>query len=208
MACFPLMFAGFMLNLGLSKPPGDHERPAIFIIAGVLAVAGIGLIITGAILVNYPKLTSRSQYVHCKRGLIHARGGDSDDFMWTDLEVLKTCANPFNRRDELRGHGGDRVALLVNPFRAKIIRVIQEAQVRSAVPRLIKDLKAGAEIKSGRLGVRADGLVDRNTVIPWERVKALNFSYDQTRTQQLFLSVERYDGANITLNASKELPNI
>jgi hypothetical protein len=44
--------------------------------------------------------------------------------------------------------------------------------------------------------------------MPWESIKSLDFSYDQRKTQQLFLTIPVRGGEDVNLNASVELPNI
>ncbi|HVX10558.1 MAG TPA: DUF6585 family protein [Pirellulales bacterium] len=207
-AAFVLMFAGLVLYLSLSKPPGDKDRVVMFVLSGVFCVTSVGLAITGIVLRRFPKLTSSSQYVFCTAGVIHSRGEDVDLLRWSDLEIRKTCANPFNRRYELRGRDVGPVVLKAAPFRGKLIKGLQETQVHHIRPKLIETIRAGGKADFGRLAVNAQGLVNRAVVIPWDRIKALSFSYDQKKTQQLFLSVETRGERDLSFNASKELPNI
>jgi hypothetical protein len=100
------------------------------------------------------------------------------------------------------------VVLKVGPLAAGMIHAIQKTQVQRARPGLLRAITAGETAKFGKVGVSTQGLVYRKNMIPWESVKSLDFSYDQQKTQQLFLTVPVRGGPDLTFNASEELANI
>src|SRR5262249_7453230 len=123
-------------------------------------------------------------------------------------KIRKLVANPMNRRYELSGHGGDPVKVSMPALGGRMIHDIEKAQVRGARPTLLKAIAAGGTGKVGKLAGSAQGLAYRQTLILWDNVKSLDFSYDQLKTQQLFLTIPVRGGADVNLNASEELPNI
>jgi hypothetical protein len=204
-----VIFAGFLLGLALNNRPADPNTMPMMIIAGVIAALGVGLAVTGAVLTFNPRATSPDVYVFCTGGLIHARAGAVDALPWADLKIRKTCANPLNRRYELTGHDGEPLIVKVPPIGGnKFVKPLHDGQFRHAFPELLAAVNSGGEVRFGRFGVSTRGLAYRKTPVPWESIKALNFSYDQRKTQQLFLEVAVRGASDITVNASEELPNI
>jgi hypothetical protein len=204
-----IVFAGFLLGLALSNQPADPNTMPMMIVAGVIAALGVGLAVTGVALMFNPRATSPDVYLFCTGGLIHARAGSVDALVWPDLQIRKVCASPMNRHYELTGHEGDPMVVKVPPIGGnKFVKPLHEGQLRHAFPKLLAAVKSGDEVRFGRFGVSTRGLAYRKTPVPWESIKALNFSYDQRKTQQLFLEVAVRGASDINVNASEELPNI
>jgi hypothetical protein len=201
-------FATALLVLGLTKPADDKDRPALFAIAAVLGVAALASGGWGAFLLANPARSRPEEWLVCEDGLLRRRGPDVDVFPWDQLRIRKKGAHPLSRIYELAGHGGDPVVLNCPVLGGRMVRDIQKAQVRALRPKYLRAVEAGETIKFGRLGVCREGLAYRKAVLPWEHVKALNFSFDQRGTRQLFLTVPVRGDDDLTLNASEELPNI
>ena len=197
-----------LLVLALTKPPDDKDRPPIFAIAAVLGVGALACGGWGAFLLANPLRGLPEDWIVCRGGLIRRRGQETDVFSWDQLRVRKKCASPLSRTYELTGHDGDPITLGFGLMDGQLIHDVQSAQVRAVRPKHVKAIEAGETIPFGRLGVCRDGLAYRKRLLPWDRVKSLDFSYDQRRTRQLFLTVPVRGGEDITLNASEELPNI
>jgi hypothetical protein len=204
-----IVFAGFLLGLALNNQPTDPNTMPMMIVAGVIAATGVGLAVTGVVLMFNPRATSPDVYVFCTGGLIHARAGSVDSLRWADLKIRKICAAPMNRRYELTGHEGGPMIVKVPPIGGKkFVKPLHDGQLRHVFPKLLAAVKSGDEVRFGRFGVSTRGLAYRKTPVPWESIKALNFSYDQKKTQQLFLEVAVRGASDINVNASEELPNI
>jgi hypothetical protein len=202
-----LAAAGALAGFGLSKAAADPNRMPILIIAALFGVGGASCAAAGLVVMVNPRSASPDQFVFCKGGLIHARAGKVTGCAWTDLEIRKARAHPMNRSYEISGHGGDPIVIGVPILGNKLLTALQDAQIRYARPEILRELEAGREVRFGQIAVCARGLVDETGVIPWASIRALNFAYDQLKTQQLFLSIETL-GGTIHLNASKDLPNI
>ena len=204
-----IALAILLLVVALSKPPQSDDRVPLFIMAGASLVAGLAAGGWGVLLTRQPWRSATENWVVCEDGLLRHQGEQLDVFAWDKLKIRKTVAHPYNRRYELSGHGGDGpIPLKFGPIGAGLIHIIEKTQVRRARPGLLRAITAGETVRFGKLGVNAQGLVYRKEGIPWDNVKSLDFSYDQQKTQQLFLTIPVRGGADIVLNASEDLPNI
>jgi hypothetical protein len=203
-----LIIAGGLWGFAESLAAEAPERPVLFIVAAVVGLVGLACGIMGVVQESFPKLLPLSKYVLCGYGLVYSRGDETHTAAWSELEIRKTRANPFNPRYKISGHGSDPFVVKSTMFRRKLLRALLEAQVHYACPKMIEAIRAGETIQFGQVGVSAAGLAQGDEVIRWGRIEALNFSYDQRKTQQLFLSVEARGHDTLRLNASQDLPNI
>jgi hypothetical protein len=209
-ACaFALILAITLLVMGLNAEPQSDDRIPLFILsglffAGTLAAAGWAIF-----LMADPSRSAPEDWLLCENGLLRHRGKALDVFLWDKLKIRKTVANPLGRHYELSGHGGEGpIVLKVGPLAGGMIHAIEKAQVRRARPGMLRAITAGETVKFGKVGVSAQGLVYGKSVTPWDSIKSLDFSYDQQKTQQLFLTVPVRGGPDLNLNASEELANI
>jgi hypothetical protein len=203
-----LIIAGGLWGFAQSLAPAAVERVPLLIVAGVLGLVGLACCVMGLLAENFPKLLGLRTYVLSSYGLVYSRRDQTHIVAWEELDIRKTCANPFNSRHEISGRGADPFVLKPYLISRKLRRALLEAQVRFECPRMIEAIQGGETIQFGRLGVCAAGLVDGGDIVRWGRIEALNFSYDQKKTQQLFLTVQAHGHEPLSFNASKELPNL
>jgi hypothetical protein len=156
----------------------DEQTPVLVfgVVAAVLAALCAAL---AAVMAARPFYSRGTHWVFCRDGLVRVRWGRwADVFEWAYLEVRKVSSNPAVRRYEVAAPGREPVRLTCGLIGGRLIRKIQDMQVRSVLPALRDAVAGGEEVPFGPLWVSREGLRHRKKVLPWGDTAPLEFAAD------------------------------
>jgi hypothetical protein len=153
------------------------ERTPVFVFGIIIAALAIVCAVLAAAMAALPLYSRGTHWVFFRDGLVRLRWGRwADVFPWSELGVRKVAASPLVKEYEVAAPGREPVKLTHGLIGGRLIRKIQDLQVRSVLPALKEAIAGGEEVPFGPLWVSREGLRHRKKVLPWEDIAPLEFA--------------------------------
>jgi hypothetical protein len=187
----------------------DDKTP-VFVFGIVVTVLAVLCTVLAVAVSALPFYSRGTHWVFCRDGLVRVRWGRwADVFPWSDLEVRKVSSSPVVREYEVAAPGREPVRLTYGLFGGKLIRKIQDLQVRSVLPALRDAVAAGEELPFGPVWVSREGLHHRKKVLPWAEVVKLEFAANFKDGWAVTLTVRSIPDAGVwaSVTVTDNMPN-
>jgi hypothetical protein len=186
----------------------DEQTP-VLVFGVIVAVLAVACAVLAAAMASRPFYSRGTHWVFCRDGLVRVRWGRwADVFCWDELEVCKVASNPAVRQYELAAPGQEPLRLTYGLIGGRLIRKIQDFQIRTVLPAMRQAVAAGEELPFGPLRVGRDGLRHRKKSLPWGDIDKLEFTADPRNEWAVTLTVRPLDGREwASVPVTDNLPN-